>query len=273
VIPGRQGRAELHFSRRGPRTILQRQYTSLPARVLRPFYWEDEGRAYLYLLTPTGGMLSGDRLDIHIVLEPGAQVCLTTASATKVHPSTAAPAEQSLHIELAPGSSLEYLPEPTILFRDARWRQSTQVHRAADSQLLLVESWSAGRVARHEVFAFTSLDTVVEVYTDERLSLFERWRIHPTAYPHQQLGLWAGLPHLLTLYLVQHTPPPSAWLQTLHEQFRQASVLAGLSQLAAPGLVVRALADDAEALAHVLHQVWRSIRRECWGEPWNFWRK
>ena len=152
---GRHGRAELYFARRGRRTILQRQYATVPAQIIRPFYDRSDERAYVYLLTPTGGMLGGDRLDIHVVLEPGAQVCLTTASATKVHPATDLPAEQSLRIDLGPGSSLEYLPEPTILFREARWRQRTIVHRAADSRLLFTEGWSAGRVARQEVFAFS----------------------------------------------------------------------------------------------------------------------
>jgi urease accessory protein len=218
-------------------------------------------------------MLGGDRLDIHIILEPGAQVCLTTAAATKVHPTTGAAAEQSLRIELAPGSALEYLPEPTILFRQARWRQSTLVHRAADSRLLVVEAWSAGRVARQEVFAFASLETITEVYTGDRLSFYDRLRLQPARYPYQRLGLWAGHPHLLTLYLLQEDPPPPAWLRTLQEQLLNNPVLAGLSRLEAPGLMTRALADDAEALMHLMRLLWRSIREGCWGERWNFWRK
>jgi urease accessory protein len=271
--PGRHGRAELYFSRRGRRTILQRYYTTLPAQVIRPFYEQDGVRAYVYLLTPTGGMLGGDRLEVHVILEPGAQVCLTTASATKVHPSVDLLAEQSFVIELGPGSSLEYLPEPTILFRGARWRQRTIVRRAADSRLLFAEGWSAGRVARGEIFAFSSLETSVEVYTAERLSLFDRMRILPATYPYQPLGLWGGRPHLLTMCLLQTTPPPQTWLQTLQTELATDQALVGLSQLETPGLVARVLADDVEALTHVTHKLWQNIRETLWGEPWNFWRK
>jgi urease accessory protein len=270
---GRQGRAELYFSRRGPHTILHRRYTTLPAQLIRPFYWDDSGRAYVYLLTPTGGMLGGDRLDMHLVLEPGAQVCLTTASATKVHPAIDIPAEQSLHIELGPGSSLEYLPEPTILFRGAWWRQHTMVHRAADSQLLLVEGWSAGRVARREVFEFACLDTAVEVYTAGRLALYDRMHIRPAVYPHQHNVLWAGRPHLLSMYLLQETQPSAVWLQALQAQFLRISALIGLSELAVPGIVARALAHDSEALAHVMWLLWQRIREDVWGERWHPWRK
>jgi urease accessory protein len=270
---GRRGRAELYFTRRGRRTILQRHYTTLPAQVIRPFYEPHDERAYVYLLTPTGGVLGGDRLDLHVVLEPGAQVCLTTASATKVHPAAGVPAEQSLVIELGAGSSLEYLPEPTILFYDACWRQRTTVRRAADSQLLFAEGWSVGRVARQEVFAFSCLKTSIEVYTTERLSLFDRMRIHPANYPHQHLGLWAGRRHLLTMYLLQPTPPSQTWLQMLQAELAAYPALVGLSQLATPGLVARVLADDVEAMTGVGHRLWERIRQDLWGERWNFWRK
>ena len=270
---GRDGCAELQFIRRGRRTILQRCYTTLPARIIRPFYAEESGRAYVFLLTPTGGMLGGDRLDMHIVVGPGAQVCLTTASATKVHPAADVPAEQSLLVDLAPGSTLEYLPEPTILFRAARWRQRTVVHRAPDSRLLLAEGWSAGRVARQEVFQFSHLETTLEVYTAAHLALVDRMRIDTATYPHQRLGLWAGRPHLLTMYLLQEHPPSQSWLQRLRTELADHPALAGVSRPEAAGIVARILGDEAEAIAHTSDVLWRYVREELWGEPWYAWRK
>jgi urease accessory protein len=270
---GRHGRAELHFARHGQRTILHRQYATVPAQIIRPFYAPNDERAYVYLLTPTGGMLSGDQLDIHIVLEPGTQACLTTASATKVHPAADFPAEQSLRIDLGPGSSLEYLPEPTILFREARWRQRTVVHRAADSRLLITEGWSAGRVARQEVFVFSSLDASIEVYTAERLCLFDRMHVRPANYPAQQLGLWAARPHLLTMYLLQTTHPSPPWLHTMQAELASDHAIVGLSQLATPGFVARILANEDEAMSHAAQLLWQKIRTDLWGERWSPWRK
>jgi urease accessory protein len=273
VHTGRHGHAELHFARRGRRTILQRQYTTVPAQIVRPFYEPDDVRAHVYLLTPTGGMLGGDRLDIHIVLGSGAQVCLTTASATKVHPTSDIPAEQFVVIELGPGSSLEYLPEPMILFQGACWRQRTIVHRATDSRLLFVESWSAGRVARQEVFEFSCLNTSVEVYTAERLSVFDRLHVRPASYPDQHLGLWVGRPHLLTMCLLQATRLTDTWLQTLQAELAGGDVLIGLSQLATPGFVARVLADEDEGMTRVTDLLWRKTREDLWGERWRPWRK
>jgi urease accessory protein UreH len=138
---------------------------------------------------------------------------------------------------------------------------------------LVVEAWSAGRVARQEVFAFTALETVTEVYTGDRLSFYDRLRVQPATYPYQRLGLWARRPHLLTLYVLQEDPLPPEWLRTLQEQLLDNHASAGLSRLDTPGLVTRALADDAEALMQLMRFMWRAIREDCWGEPWNFWRK
>jgi urease accessory protein len=218
-------------------------------------------------------MLGGDRLVIHLVLEPGAQVCLTTASALKVHPSTGLPAEQALRIELGAGSSLEYLPEPTILFRQAFWRQHTVVRRHADSRLLFIDAWSAGRVARGEVFTFSRLEASIEMYTAERLSLFDRMHIRPANYPHQHLGLWGGRSHLLTMYLLQAVHPPPLWLQTIQAELAADHALVGLSQLATPGLVSRVLADDVEAMTRIAQMLWQKIRADLWGERWSPWRK
>jgi len=174
---------------------------------------------------------------------------------------------------LGPGSSLEYLPEPTILFRAARWWQRTLVRRAADSRLLLLEGWSAGRVAQGEVFQFSSLETTVEVQTEARLSLFDRMRICPAIYPHQALGLWEGRPHLLTLYLLQATHPPDGWLRAVQEELSEGPALAGVSHLETPGVVARVLATEAETLTHVTQTLWRKIREGLWGETWHPWRK
>jgi urease accessory protein UreH len=128
-------------------------------------------------------------------------------------------------------------------------------------------------VARRETFAFSSLETSVEVYTAERLSLFDRMRIFPATYPHQHLGLWGGRPHLLTMCLLQATPPRQMWLQTVQTELAIGQALVGLSQLETPGFVARVLADEVEALTCIMHRLWQNIRETLWGEPWNFWRK
>ena len=106
-------------------------------------------------------------------------------------------------------------------------------------------------MARPEVFAFSCLETSIEVYTAERLCLFDRMHIRPASYPYQHLGLWVGRPHLLTMGLLQATHPSQTWLQMVQAELATDHALLGLSQLATPGFVGRILADEDEAMTHL----------------------
>src|SRR2546428_470617 len=87
------------------------RYFQVPLQVLRPLYLDDVGTAYVYLVSPCGGVVGGDRYDMTVVLEAGAQACLTTPSATKLYATPGAPAQQRLDITLQARAVLEYLPE------------------------------------------------------------------------------------------------------------------------------------------------------------------
>ena len=128
-------------------------------------------------------------------------------------------------------------------------------------------------MARQEVFQFSHLETALEVYTAAHLALFDRMRIDTATYPHQRLGLWGGRPHLMTMYLLQEQSPPPTWLQMLRTDASERSAIIGVSELEAPGLVIRSLVDDAETMAHLAQDLWRKVRQDLWGEPWYPWRK
>src|SRR5262249_56331930 len=88
----------LVLRRAGQRTVLHDCYFQVPLQVLRPLYLDDVGTAYVYLVSPCGGVVGGDTYDISVVVEAGARACLTTPSATNPYPSPAAPAHTRLDI-------------------------------------------------------------------------------------------------------------------------------------------------------------------------------
>jgi urease accessory protein UreH len=77
----------------------------------------------------------------------------------------------------------------------------------------------------------------------------------------------------MTMCLLQRDHLPPTWLQTVQAKLSTTRGLIGLSQLTTPGFVARLLADDDEAMTHVVHWLWQHIRTDLWGEPWSPWRK
>ncbi len=149
--PRRPNEGVLHLvlQRVGQRTVLQECYFQVPLQVLRPLYLDDVGTAYVYLLSPCGGVVGGDVYSMTVVVEAGARACLTTPSATKLYATSGAPAQQRLDITLQADAVLEYLPEQMIPFAQAVFHQQITVRLGAGACVMLMEIVAPGRVARY----------------------------------------------------------------------------------------------------------------------------
>src|SRR5213594_3798599 len=119
---GRDGTLALRFERRGDRSVLAGCRWRLPLQVLAPVALDDAA-AVVSILNPTGGLVGGDRLVIDVHAGPDTHACLTTPSATKVYRTSGPPAEQVVHLTLARGARVEWVPDHTIPFAGAAFSQ------------------------------------------------------------------------------------------------------------------------------------------------------
>lgn len=164
-----QGNLSLEFERRFDKTILSRSQVQAPLKVQRPFYPEGELICHSVMLHTAGGIVGGDRLAFDVQLSPEAQALVTTAAATKVYRSNGLEAQQTTQIRVAAGACLEWLPQETIVFDGARYRQQLKVELAAGATWLGWDITRLGRSARGERFASGEWRSRTEVWQDNRL--------------------------------------------------------------------------------------------------------
>ena len=112
--------------------------------VQRALYCDQEmpDLACVFLITTTGCLLQGDRLALDITLGPRAQAHVTTQSATKIHAMDANYAAQTQTITLADDAYLEFLPDPVIPHRRARFVSDTRISVAPTATLSSRRSFS-----------------------------------------------------------------------------------------------------------------------------------
>jgi urease accessory protein len=162
------GVAEIGFGRREGVTRLIHLYQRDPLRVLFPVPARDEPPLAV-LLTTSGGLVAGDRLDISVGLASGAAAHVATSAAEKIYRSLGPTTAIRQTLSLAAGSALEFLPLETILFDGARlWRETT-VELAPGSAFLGGDIVVFGRRARGEHFTQGFLREVWEVRRDGKL--------------------------------------------------------------------------------------------------------
>jgi urease accessory protein len=261
---GRDGALSLRFERRGPRTVLAGCRSVLPLQVLAPVALDDRV-ALVSMLNPTGGIVGGDRLLVEATAGPGAHACLTTPSATRVYRSTGAVAEQSVALRLGAGALVEWVPDHTIPFGGAAFRQQISAHVEDGAGLVLVDAFAAGRVARGETWRFRLLESALAVRDRHGWLFHDRFRL--TGDPAWNgLGRAEGHPYLATVVVVAEAAL-AGFEEAVNALVGAPGVRGAVARLPRRGAVVRVLAASAPALAALLDRTWTAARETLFGLP------
>ena len=275
--PLNTGVVELSLRRSGPRTVVRDAYFRTPLQIMRPYYLDDSGTAYVYLLSPGGGVVGGDRYAISVTLEADARACMTTASATKLYASPDSMARQRFEVILQAGTVFEYLPEQIIPFARSAFHQDMTVRLGSGALAVLMEIVAPGRLARGEAFAYRDYSSGLSVTDAQgRMLLRERTRLQPGCWDAGDgLGLLEGFNYLGSLYVLSEScGTPGELADDLHGLVAdRPRCIGGATALERGGAVVRLLAADQDTVSRALHAVWDRVRRRLLGYPAVQWRK
>jgi urease accessory protein len=199
------------------------------------------------LLNPTGGVLGGDHLFTEIVQEKETRVCLTTPSATRIYRTAEKPAVLETVIHVGEGATLEYLPDHVIPHAGSALRQSLRVEMERGSRAIILDSFSAGRVARGERWTFSQIDARTEVIECCKPAFLNRTFIDPAAQQPERLGFMErfGYTACLSLFADGFEDWPAVAAAMYSELQNIPEIKAGVSLLARGGCMVRYLANSA----------------------------
>ncbi|MGA4545840.1 urease accessory protein UreD [Uniformispora flossi] len=271
--PAKVGILDLAFEVRGARTELVGRYQKTPLQIMRPLWIDpaEPGTAYVYLMATGGGITQADRYRIDVRCGPGARVHLTTQAATKVFRMEQDYASQLVALTAAPGAYLEYLPDPLIPFRDARFYQRTTVTAAPGSTVVLGETVTAGRLARGERHDYQVLATDLEIHRpDGTLLAVDTLRLVPDRGRDTVTGpaVFAGYDHLSTLFVIGGQRPAAEIADTLHAALAGHDLHYGVSTLPEEsGAWLRLLEDSPIRTAAAFSDAWRAVRLLLTGSP------
>lgn len=199
VKNGWHGRLNLAYANRSGKTQIIRSQMQAPLKVQRPFYPEGKEVCHSAILHTAGGVVGGDRLSIDFHLEANAQTLITTAAAGKIYRSSGQQSQQSINIKVDAGANLEWLPQETIVFDGAIYRQNLRVELAPTARILLWEILRFGRTARGEKYLSGEWISRAEIWQQNRpLWIDRQWIAGGEKMLESPHGL-AGKPVVATL--------------------------------------------------------------------------
>lgn len=272
---GWQAELRLRFARRGARTYLAERRHTGPLMIQRPFHPE-RNACHAYIVHPPGGIVGGDELRLQVAVEQGAHVLLTTPAATKFYRSAGSLARQTQVLSVE-GGTLEWLPQETIFYRDARVRSSTQVHLNAGGKFIGWEIPCFGLPARNEAFDSGDLRLHFELWSENAPLLIDRMRIEGDSIArtaawglagHTSVGTLLAYPanrEMLDLArcLSVSDPLPRSTGEgggAAEPQFMLNALPQFTATLVDNVLVCRCVSNQAEHIRKVFIKMWQALR-------------
>jgi len=272
------------------RSVIGSMKQRMPLRASNSFYPTESGAVCFYIMNPAAGLLQGDQHSICIRVKSGAHAVILGQGATKVFraPQSRA-AKQFTTLIVEPEARLEYMPEVVIPFAQSCLFSRTNILIANNATAFLWEITAPGRVARDELFAYTSIDQQTNIHLNQELIYSDRFLLEPGKVPPglqnwwQPLGLMHGYSHMGTFWAVhpqiqsqidillgRHTEEASCYIEQLAKKHH---IIMNGTALANQAYCFRALGNSTESIQNAFKELWRILRLQLYHEPQWPWRK
>jgi len=142
----------LAYARDGERSVLARRTHRGPLVVQRSLYPEGERVCQSIIVHPPAGIVGGDMLQLDIDVDAGACAQITTPGAAKWYRSSGAAGRQDVAARVHAGSTLEWLPQESIVFDGAIAGLHNRVDLEGDATFIGWDVVCLGRSASGERF-------------------------------------------------------------------------------------------------------------------------
>jgi len=262
------GTLSLDIGRRGGRSIAVRQFHDGALRILRPHYLDESGQVCYVVINPGGAYLGGDKYLIEVDVAEGADLLLTTQSATKIYRTPNSRAEQLTRVRLGAGARLELLPDPLIAYREASYGQVTVVDMDPTASLVMGEVVTPGWSPDGSLFRYDEIRMRNEISLGGRLTVLDNLLIRPGEGSPVDSSCFMG-PHThLGSLLVVDARVDAALLEDMHRAVAPVDPHGqlGITLLDGPGLALRALSHATEPLNKILAAAVNLLRERWTGQ-------
>ena len=263
ALPRSNGRVEISFKRDGETSCLKHLYQSGCGRVRFPLV-EDHHFPEAVLINTSGGLTGGDVMSFDVVLHENAELTVSGQAAEKIYKSIGPTVNVDVRLDVQEGAYLEWLPQETILFDQARFHRVNKVELAKSSRLLAVEATILGRLAHGETVRNASLLDGWEIRRDGKLIWYDRFRFDGDMDDVlKRPALMDGAVSFATVVVA--APDADQYLQIARQSESHVSSRLGSTAFEEDLVIIRLLDKDPQALRKSLVYIIQQLRQKLHG--------
>ena len=261
------------------KTVIREKYCKVPLFVQRAMYLEESlpAMAYVYIISPSGGILQGDRYNIDITLSNNAFAHITTQGATRIYKMENNFGTQMVNIVVEEGSYLEYIPDQIIPFHDSRFYQPVQLKIHDNATLIYSEMLAPGRVASGESLEYEiCYIKTTAVNHENKLKFTDMVKLEPKKENLRLEGILGKFDVVGTTYIITR----EYYVEDLKGEINsmlgehEGEIVGGASILHdKKGVIVRILGRRSAEVRNAILEIVRISRKQILGAPFSPIRK
>ena len=255
-----------HDSQRS-KTIVTEQRTQVPLYVQKALHYDETvpSMAHIFILSPSGGVLQGDRYRTDVELKNKAISHITTQGATRIYKMNSNYATQMINLKVGKDCYLEFLPEQLIPYKSSRYYQKTTFTVDDSATLVYSETIVPGRVAMGELFDYDICYLRTLCYNDKNeIKFHDNSILEPKNQTMNTLGMFGNKTVLSTMFVVTKKEHVEKLYEKINQIFKDNDEVVGGASILPndSGLSVRILSNSSEENKTTVYHISQMIRKQ-----------
>lgn len=266
---GKVGLLRLKFEENSDKnkTVITDQYSQVPLYTQKALYYDENlpNMAHLFIMSPSGGILQGDRYRMDISLANNAVSHITTQGATRIYKMNSNYATQLININIGKDCYLEFIPDQIIPFRNSRYYQKVSLNVDPSATLIYSEIIVPGRVAMGELFSYDLcyLKTIGQ-NIEKNIKFIDNCMLKPKNQNMNTLGMFGNHTVLASVYILTKNENALILNKKINSIIKNNDEVSGGSTILPnnSGLVVRLMCNSSEIIKTEIYDIVRIVRKE-----------
>lgn len=262
------------------KTSIKNQFYKVPLCIKRALYLEEScpDMAYIYVISPSGGILQGDRYRTDITMQKSAKSHITTQSATRIYKMNNNFGTQIINLNVGENCYLEYIPDQIIPFKNSKYYQVSNIKVHDTATCVYSEILTPGRVASNESFEYDICYMKVKSVNHQNKTRFiDIAKLEPKKENIKDFGIMNHYDILGNVYILlpkSYVTETKNEINVLLNNLNINNVIGGCTKLPDDsGLLVRLLGQYVFDIKNIIYLIIGIIRKNVLNVSFSKMRK
>lgn len=268
------GELDLTVFNNGRKVVARDIYFQGALKVMRPIYLNGSIYPTFYIVNVGGGYLDKDRYRVNVNVKDNARVTLTSQGATKIYKTLEDRVEQYQTFNVGEDAYLEYVGDPIIAYKNAKFYQENCFKLTDKSALYYTDIVTPGWSEEDKTFTYTYMHLKNEVYINDEIVVYDNLKLVPGEKGINDMGYMEGYTHYGTALFIhpdidkQIIPK----LRKITEKYKDVCRV-GITMLPTHGISIRVFANMTEEIEAVFLDIQNDIAQKYYNRKVEFLRK